>query len=124
VIAVNKSDLGERVVLSPEQHDRAVRLSAMTGAGVADLEAAFSRFLMDHSSQGPEAVLTNARQRDSVIGAMEALERARQAIRQGIPPEMALIDLYDGLSHLNTLTGDTLTEDILDRVFSKFCVGK
>jgi tRNA modification GTPase len=79
---------------------------------------------MGHASQGPEAVLTNARQRDSVVGAMEALERGRQAMRDGIPPELVLIDLYAGLSDLNALTGETLTEDILDRVFSKFCVGK
>jgi tRNA modification GTPase len=125
LIAVNKSDLPERIVL-PGGAAPKLRLSASTGAGIEDLEAAFSGVLRERvgSNITPEAGLTNARQRDAVVGAIGALNQARDAMMQSVPPEMVLMDLYGGLSHLNTLTGEVLTEDILDRVFSKFCVGK
>jgi tRNA modification GTPase len=123
LIVINKCDLDEKIVLD-SKHDRVIRLSAKTGVGIPDLEAAFSTFVGNTSGGTPEAILTNARQRDAVVSAAESLERAGKSMMESTPPEIVLIDLYSALSELNALTGEVLTEDILDRVFSKFCIGK
>ncbi|HEX4998083.1 MAG TPA: tRNA uridine-5-carboxymethylaminomethyl(34) synthesis GTPase MnmE [Terriglobia bacterium] len=124
VVVVNKSDLDERIELDGEKISCAIRLSAKTGEGLPELEARFGELLANRIEGPPEAALTNARQYEAVRGARAALDHALQALKQNTPPEMTLMDLYGGLSHLNVLTGEALTDDILDRVFSKFCVGK
>ena len=82
-------------------------------------------FLGSNRAEGlAESVLTSARQNDAVLRAMESLRAAASAAIAGTPHEMVLLDLYEGLSSLNELTGETTTEDILGRIFSTFCIGK
>jgi tRNA modification GTPase len=69
-------------------------------------------------------VLTNARQYDAVSCAIDALNAAYAAVTGGTPHEMVLLDLYAVLAALNEMTGETVTEDILERIFSTFCIGK
>ena len=56
--------------------------------------------------------------------AVAALKTAASAVVNRVPHEMVLLDLYGALGFLNELTGDVVTEDILDRIFSTFCIGK
>jgi tRNA modification GTPase len=58
------------------------------------------------------------------VRAIRALKAGGDALRKGVPHEMALLDLYESLTALNELTGDVVTDDILGRIFSTFCVGK
>jgi tRNA modification GTPase len=71
-----------------------------------------------------DLVLTNVRQYDAIAGATKALEAAEAAIIAGVPDEMVLLDLYRGLSAMQELTGEVVTDDILERIFATFCVGK
>jgi tRNA modification GTPase len=71
-----------------------------------------------------DLILTNARQYDAVGGAEAALHDSEAALAKQVPHEMVLLDLYRALTHLNELTGDVVTDDILGRIFSTFCVGK
>jgi tRNA modification GTPase len=71
-----------------------------------------------------DLVLTDARQHDAITSAVRSLVTARNALESQVPHEMVLLDLYAGLSALNELTGELVTEDILDRIFSTFCIGK
>jgi len=68
--------------------------------------------------------VTNLRQRQAIVAALTALEKARTAVAAGIPHEMVLLDLYEGLSALDGLTGVTTADDILRLIFSSFCIGK
>ena len=70
------------------------------------------------------ALLTNLRQQQAVTTTLAALQRAQQGITATIPHEMILLDLYESLHALDTLTGTTTTDDILNLIFSKFCIGK
>jgi len=69
-------------------------------------------------------MLTNLRQHQAVVRAVSGLDAARTAVTQGIPHEMVLLDLYEGLRGLDALTGATTTEDVLRLIFSRFCIGK
>jgi tRNA modification GTPase len=68
--------------------------------------------------------LTNMRQHQTVTTALAALSDAGRANAGGIPHEMILLDLYRALWALDSLTGQTTTEDILQLIFSTFCIGK
>jgi tRNA modification GTPase len=121
LIVLNKSDLQQAGNGPPAG---AVRVSAKTGAGFEALGAAIEERFGRRSGGGPESILTNVRQHEAVGGAIEALERGARALGDGTPSEMALLDFYAALGELNSLTGEVVTEDILGRIFSRFCVGK
>ena len=69
-------------------------------------------------------MLTSLRHHEAVSGALASLAAARNAAGQKIPHEMILLDLYSSLRQLDSLTGETTADDILNRIFSTFCIGK
>jgi tRNA modification GTPase len=69
-------------------------------------------------------MLTSLRHHEAVSEALAALGNAAEAVRQKVPHEMVLLDLYGALRQIDSLTGETTAEDILSRIFSSFCIGK
>ena len=101
-----------------------VAVSALTGAGLAELRAALLAAVRVTASSEESGVLTNIRQHGSVTAALNALDAAGLAAQQRLPHEMILIDLHESLSALDQLTGATVRDDILNLIFSTFCIGK
>jgi tRNA modification GTPase len=101
-----------------------VRTSALTGEGIDALRSALLQLVRGSANTIGEATLTNLRQRDAVGAAMEALGSAEAAAAVSTPHEMVLLDLYDGLRALDELTGQTTPDDVLNLIFSTFCIGK
>ena len=125
LIIINKLDLPQ--VMDPDIFNGSPRVSvsAKTGEGFQELLGALRAFLMSRKTGFvDDSVLTNARQYAAVSNATDALGSAEQALSGGTPHEMVLLDLYRALAALGELTGEVVTEDILDRIFSSFCVGK
>ena len=127
-LIINKADLPQR--LDPDSipaHPKLTCLvSAKTREGVESLkEALFSDF---SGSQGGFEVegglVTNIRHEHLVEEALEALARSSSSACQELPHEIVLLDLYAALKALNALTGETTVEDILENIFSTFCIGK
>ena len=69
-------------------------------------------------------MLTSERQRDAMKKAANSLECFKKSLKLGIPMDIALVDLYEALDYLGQITGKIVTEDIVDRIFEKFCIGK
>jgi len=69
-------------------------------------------------------LITNLRQRNLIDESLSALSSAKEAIRNRTPHEMLLMDLYNSLRPLDAITGETTTDDILNLIFSTFCIGK
>ena len=102
-----------------------VRTSAITGAGIPELRSEILRHIAgDHIPQAETGFLTNIRHQCLVQGSMNALENAIQAVGNRFPHEMLLLDLYNALRPLDEITGATTTDDILNLIFSTFCIGK
>lgn len=124
LVAVNKSDLaGTHPAASKVADLPAVSTSALTGEGVQALRQS----LIDLATRGamPEpGMLTNLRQHQAISAARAALTDAAKANADAIPHEMILLDLYRALWALDSLTGQTTPDDILNLIFSKFCIGK
>jgi len=100
-----------------------VHLSAVTGAGEQDLvQALLSR--CGAFSEQPLLLALNQRQSDLAASAAEALARSKQVAVEGLPWDFWTIDLRQAIRSLGEITGEQLTESVLDRIFSRFCIGK
>jgi len=100
-----------------------VAASALTGAGVEELRSAILQ-MAGSGTQQERGFLTNVRHKQLVSDAIAALDKAAGAVPQHIPHEMLLLDLYSALRALDEITGATTADDILNLIFSSFCIGK
>jgi tRNA modification GTPase len=108
-----------------ERQLRSIRTSALTGEGIAELRAEILRHIRgDAGAQAETGFLTNVRHRGLVQDSLTALGEATNAIAARVPHEMLLLDLYNALRPLDAITGATTADDILNLIFSRFCIGK
>jgi tRNA modification GTPase len=118
LIVSNKSDLAVK-------HERGLPVSALTGEGFEDLRCEILARIAPNGLSAPESgSITNTRHEALLRESAEALDNARRAVEFGIPHEMLLLDLYAALRPIDAITGVTTADDILNRIFSTFCIGK
>jgi tRNA modification GTPase len=98
--------------------------SAATGAGVGTLRSAIAAALRDRDSEGNLPAGTAARCRGSLIGAEAALRSAAETLLAGGGDELVAFDLRLAIDELGRVVGAIVTDDVLDRIFSRFCIGK
>jgi tRNA modification GTPase len=121
---LNKCDLVESRPLAAEVGGiPALATSALTGEGIPALRERILT-LATGGAQAEPGMLTNLRQHQAITTALGALADAAKANAGGIPHEMILLDLYRALWALDSLTGQTTPDDILNLIFSTFCIGK
>jgi tRNA modification GTPase len=97
--------------------------SAMTGSGIPELRSAILQLATGGAAAEP-GMLTSTRQHQAIQTAISGLDDAATAVASTIPHEMILLDLYRTLWALDSLTGQTTPDDILNLIFSTFCIGK
>ncbi|MFZ0311748.1 MAG: tRNA uridine-5-carboxymethylaminomethyl(34) synthesis GTPase MnmE [Candidatus Korobacteraceae bacterium] len=134
LVVLNKVDLAPEArseTASPPQipnslrPDGCVPTSALTGEGIDELRKKILELVGgDAGAQRESGFLTNVRQKQLVADAINALDKAAGAVPQKIPHEMLLLDLYSALRGLDEITGATTADDILNLIFSSFCIGK
>jgi len=136
IVVENKSDLravdvpmsrksGETWVTPEWGTHNTVCTSALTGEGIGELRALILGHICGETGMQNEAgFLTNIRHEGLIKDSLAALEAARSAVAGRIPHEMLLLDLYNALRPLDAITGATTTDDILNLIFSTFCIGK
>ena len=125
IVAVNKSDLPRALDVGAlaDRFDNVLSVSAATGAGLDTLtDAIAAQFPAGESTGG--ALLTNARQADAANRALSAVTEARGALRIGMTPDVVLTDCEAALAALGELNGKQVRDDLVDTIFSRFCVGK
>ena len=104
-------------------HDGPIYTSALTGEGLDQLRAAILERIKGGTEQ-ERGFLTNLRQQKLVEESIAALDAAAAAVPVNTPHEMVLLDLYNALRPLDAITGATTADDILNLIFSSFCIGK
>ena len=127
LIVINKNDLADAAV----EHDvqqiacskKICRVSAKTGDGIPKLKESLRLMLLDSVAESP-IVITNVRHRSALERCERALSRAVVSLREGYAPEFIAVDLSDAREALEEITGVISNEDVLDRIFSEFCIGK
>ena len=101
-----------------------VTLSSVTGEGLDELEAAVAALFPAGDPKEAGSLLTDQRQEEAARRARDAVRRARQALESGLTPDAVLTDAEEALDTLGELTGRTAREEIVSRIFDRFCVGK
>ncbi len=124
LLAVNKSDLPQQAELSALP-PLGVRTSALTGEGIAELEEALVKAVLSGTvvpSKGP--LVSNPRHKEALARAEKRLNLALESAVRGMPEDFISIDLTAAVDALGEITGETAGDDLLDTVFSRFCIGK
>ncbi len=124
IVVQNKIDLATSARLLPDGGLPLVMTSALTGQGIAELRGQIIRLIGGHGPQQETGFLTNIRQHTLVQDSLVALDAAAAAVPLKTPHEMVLLDLYSALRPLDEITGATTADDILNLIFSSFCIGK
>ena len=118
LIAANKCDLpGFRS--APNE----IPVSALTGRGIDQLKKA-AIDLLAPGGESQEGFITSLRHENLLLESVAMLEKARTAVNACLPHELLLLDLYCALQPIDAITGVTTADDILNRIFSTFCIGK
>lgn len=127
IAVLNKSDLPNAFSrgLLYEHFERTAEVSALTGEGIERLIACISETLFTPVAPAEsETLVTSLRQRDALEKASAALTRAREAAHSGLSLDVLSYDIAEAIGALGLMTGRTVNEETVDRIFSRFCVGK
>jgi tRNA modification GTPase len=130
VVALTKSDLPHaatdadvsRALGGPGR--RVVRVSSVTGEGLDELRSALRTALGADRAGGLSGAVANPRHTDALTRSRDALARAADAAERGEPGEIVALELRDALAALGEVTGRNASEDLLERIFARFCIGK
>lgn len=126
IIVINKSD-------RPQKHDESgfpgkavVRISAKDGKGLDRLRDAMADAVFGGKvkAQDEAAAVTNVRQKEAARSALVSVRAAIEAVDAKLPPELIAVEIKDSLGHIGEIVGETVTDEVLDRIFSQFCIGK
>jgi tRNA modification GTPase len=126
IVVGNKADLVDSAnsTIAGAPGHPILHTSALTGAGIAELRREILQRIAGGTAQQETAFLTNLRQQKLVEDSLSSLAAAMRAVESDTPHEMLLLDLYGALRPLDEITGATTTDDILNLIFSTFCIGK
>ena len=122
LVVLSKADLGH-VCPPPETKLPCVTVSSVTGQGLDELEAAIKALFPLPQVPAGE-ILTNARQAEAISRALESMDAAFAAMNEGCTPDIVLTETEEAMSAIGELTGRSVREDVTNRIFERFCVGK
>ncbi|HAO92311.1 MAG: tRNA uridine-5-carboxymethylaminomethyl(34) synthesis GTPase MnmE [Deltaproteobacteria bacterium GWB2_55_19] len=130
IVAVNKTDIAGAREIPALCRFNAVHISALTGEGIEALKdeiyaGAVGHPYMSTPLTAPSGeLIVSLRHKQALERALDGIERASKALDIGLPRELVATDLRSSIEGLGEITGETTTEDILDKIFENFCIGK
>ena len=124
IVIRNKIDLLNEADNRIDPGVETIAVSASTGKGVQALREKIITLVRGSNAEDQSGMLTNLRQHQAIAAALQTLRAAAHAAAQNIPHEMLMLDLYSTLRSIDALTGQTTSDDILNQIFSTFCIGK
>lgn len=125
IIITNKIDLKSRLETEELQGKDIVRMSLTVGEGIETLlDKIKDKFFSEKINVKNETYMSNMRQIESLRIAKDGLETAIEDLKLNIPFDLVEVDLHNVITELGNITGKTTSDDVLDRIFSEFCIGK
>jgi tRNA modification GTPase len=125
IILINKIDLPQELIFhDAEGLSATLRTSLLDGRGVDSLKREILAAGASGAAPNEGLVVLRERQRSALESAAKAAGRAARSLNMGHSPDLVAVDVMNALDHLGSLVGATSSEDVLDRIFSEFCIGK
>lgn len=125
IIILNKIDLGEPVIKIDDINKPIIRLSAKTGDGIEDLYNEIVRlFHINEVEINDCEIITNIRHKNQIRKAINSINNSINSIKEKMPIDVVSINIREILINLGDITGESVTDDIINKIFSKFCLGK
>lgn len=126
VVLINKKDIlsEEQLTTINKQLPAAFLLSAKTGEGVTELQDKLLEFVNTGALRNNDTIVTNTRHYDSLVKALEAIEKVQFGMDDDLPSDLMAIDVKDALYHLGEITGEVTNDELLGNIFANFCIGK
>ena len=124
ILLLNKEDLPKAWEASDELKEEAQVISALNHYGLDQLKDRIQEITALGDAGFDETMVTSARHQEALQKSSQALQEAVEAIASGIPMDIVTIDVNSAWQALGEITGDTLQDDLVDRIFSGFCIGK
>ena len=131
IALINKNDLinakaksNLNVILRAVEGLTVQFLSAKTGEGIEELKNQLLNFVNTGALRNNETIVTNTRHYDSLIKALEAVEKVKFGMDDGVSGDLLSLDIREGLDHFGQITGEITNDDLLGNIFANFCIGK
>lgn len=129
IYVLNKTDLEnnitEEIIEEYFNGGNIACISAKKQTGLNELRMEMKNFVIKgNTSISSGATISNQRQKQALINAIKSLEKVVEAIEMGLPEDCLAIDLHDAFGHLGMIVGESLKEEIINQLFSRFCLGK
>lgn len=129
IYVFNKSDLQNNItqemIKEYFNNGKIICISAKEQEGLAELKLCMKDIVMKgNATISNEATISNQRQKQALMNAIKSLDKVVEAIEMGLPEDCLAIDLHDAYGHLGMIVGESLKEEIINQLFSRFCLGK
>ena len=127
IVLLNKMDLESKIdkeALKELNSKYIIEISAKTGSGLDKFKEVIKELFFSGKVASKDVMITNTRHKEALIRAKESLEASKNALDNTFAIDLASIDLRNAWKSLGEINGDTVEEDIIDKIFSKFCLGK
>ena len=129
IIILNKNDLNQKISEKDERltsiSSSIIKISALNKTGIEDIYDKISKlFDLNEINLDQEVVITNIRHKNLIDKAIESVKKARETLKNEMPLDIISIFIKDILEDLGNITGEVVTDYIIDEIFSKFCLGK
>lgn len=128
IVLLNKSDLDTQISLEELQKlssHPVILFSAKDGTGLSEMETTMREmFYHGNINFNDQIYITNSRHREALEQALASVRLVKQSIKNGLPEDFFSIDLQDAYESLGIITGETVEDDVVNRIFEKFCTGK
>lgn len=126
IAVINKTDLENKLEIDniKPKINNIVYISAANGEGREDIISAVERIAGTENLNPSEGILSNERQRSNVSSALKSVKEAKAALKMGLTYDAVTVSLEDAISELLEMTGERTSDEVIDRVFHNFCVGK
>lgn len=124
IVVFSRRDLAAHPITEMKGVDAVISLSSVTGEGIDRLTCVIGTLFPAGGNADAGTLLTDARQEEAARRAQRAVQRAAQALTDGFTPDAILTDVEDALEAIGDLTGRSAKTEIVERIFSRFCVGK